>query len=469
MSFAFLACCVVSNTQTFCTMKKIIFLPILLLLIGTGKAPAQVKKWTLRDCIDYAVSNNIGLHRQKLLTESSQANYLKSKMDLLPTLNFESDASMGFGRSIDPVTNLITFKQNISNSYTLSSGIGLFSGLYTINTIEANRFMLKAGIESEKVARNTLVVEILGQYYKALYARGLEEVTRIQTEVSEKQLFRITKMVETGKEALSKQLEMQSTVSSSRLDYTIARNSTNQAVTTLRQMLQLDPSTEFDLLTPNLDSVIIAEGFYRPDSVYTIAANVLPRLRSLEYELKSYRKQLAATRGLISPSLSAGGAIYTGFYKVMNESDIDQSSFKSQLKNNNSQGISITLTVPLFNNYSTGRNIKLARIKRDDAALRLEQEKNNLYSDIENACLDYNRGKDEFRAAQANLQFNKQSFDAVQKKFETGLVDVTDYSAAQAKLLKAEAEALRTRLQVMIRDLTIHLYSTGDYENLINN
>jgi outer membrane protein len=450
-------------------MKKIIFIPILLLLIGTGKAPAQVKKWTLRDCIDYAVSNNIGLQRQRLQTESSQANYLKSKMNLLPTLNFESDASMGFGRSIDPVTNLITFKQNISNSYTLSSGIGLFSGLYTINTIEANRFMLKAGIESEKVARNTLVVEILGQYYKALYARGLEEVTRIQTEVYEKQLFRITKMVETGKEALSKQLEMQSTVSSSRLDYTIARNSTNQAVTTLRQMLQLDPSTEFDLLTPNLDSVIIAEGFYKPDSVYTIAADVLPRLKSLEYELKSYRKQLAATRGLISPSLSAGGAIYTGFYKVMNESDIEQSSFSSQLKNNNSQGISLTLTVPLFNNYSTGRNIKLARIKRDDAALRLEQEKNNLYSDIENACLDYNRGKDEFRAAQANLQFNKQSFDAVQKKFETGLVDVTDYSAAQAKLLKAEAEALRTRLQVMIRDLAIHLYSTGEYENLINN
>jgi outer membrane protein len=455
--------------KQFETMKKIILITTLLLILGTCVATAQVKKWTLKDCIDYAVTNNIGLQRQRLLTESAQANYLKSKMDILPSLNFESDGNMGFGRSIDPVTNLITFKQNISNSYALSSNLELFGGLSTLNTVAANRFMLKAGLEAEKVARNTLVVEILGQYYKALYARGLEEVSKMQLDDSEKQLFRITKMVEIGKEALSKQLEMQSRVSSGRLDYTVAKNSTNQAVTILRQMLQIDPGNEFDLLLPNLDSMIVTEGFYKADSVYNIASEVLPRLKAVEYELKSYKKQYAASKGYISPRLTAGGVIYTGFYKVMNESGIDQSSFNSQLKNNNSQSISLRLQIPIFNNYTTGRNIKMARIKRDDAALRLEQEKNNLYSDIENACLEYNRGKDEFRAAESNLMYNRQSFAAVEKKFETGLVDVTDYSAAQTNLLKAEAEALRTRLEVMVRDLAIHLYSTGEYENLINN
>jgi len=450
-------------------MKKIILIPTLLLLLISGPSPAQDKKWTLKDCIDYAVSNNIGLQRQRLQTESSEASYLKSKLDILPSLNFESDGNMGFGRSIDPVTNLITFKQNVSNSYALNSNIVLFGGLSTINTMEANKFMLKAGIEAEKVARNTLIVQILGQYYKALYSRGLEEVTRLQLEVSEKQLFRITKMVETGKEALSKQLEMQSRVSSGRLDYTVVKNSTNQAITTLRQMLQLDPATEFDLITPALDSMIISEGFYKPDSVYTIASDVLPRLRSLEYELRSYKKQYAAAKGSISPNLTAGGTIYTGFYKVVNESGLDQQAFSTQLKNNNSQALYLRLQIPIFNNYTTGRNIKVARLRRDDAALRLELEKNNLYSEIENACLDYNRGKDEFRAAEANLMYNRQSFAAVEKKFETGLVDVTDYSAAQTNFMKAEAEALRTKLQVMIRELTIRLYSTGEYENLINN
>ena len=127
----------------------------------------------------------------------------------------------------------------------------------------------------------------------------------------------------------------------------------------------------------------------------------------------------------------------------------------------------LSLDIPIFNNYTTGRNMNLAKIRRNDAELRLELEKNSLYTEIENACLDYNRGKDEYTAAAANLEFNKKSFDAVEKKFEAGLVDVTDYSAAKTTLFRAETEALRTRLQLLIRRLSIQFYSTGEYEKII--
>ena len=83
------------------------------------------------------------------------------------------------------------------------------------------------------------------------------------------------------------------------------------------------------------------------------------------------------------------------------------------MNNNFGQAVFLTLNIPIFNNYSTARNIKLAKIKRNDTELRLELEKNNLYTEIENACLNYNRGKDEFAAAGANFEFNKKSFNAV--------------------------------------------------------
>jgi outer membrane protein len=448
-------------------MKKNIFIIILFLILCFQEIHAQVKKWTLEDCINYAVANNIGLQRQKLQSESAEANLLKSRLDILPTLNFGSDANVGFGRSINPVTNLITFKQNLSNSYSLNSSLDLFNGFNTLNTIAANKFLLKAGVESEKIARNTLVIEILSQYYQVIYAKGLEDASKMQADLSEKQLFRILKMVETGREALSRQYEMESRFSADKLAYTVAHNSANQALTTLRQMLQLNPGTDFDLIYPDLDKLLITDLEYAPDSIYAIASQILPRLKSIEFELKANKKQYAATKGFVAPRLSAGGSIYTGYYKVMNETDIDQASFSTQLKNNNSQAVYVSLDIPLFNNYTTGRNIKLARIRMDDAALRLEQEKNNLYMEIENACLDYNRGKDEFSAAAANLDFNKKSFSAVEKKFESGLVDVTDYSAAKTTLFTAETEALRTKLQLLIRKLTIDLYSTGEYQNII--
>jgi outer membrane protein TolC len=195
-------------------MKRVVWLIIInLILCNSGISAQEVKKWTLQDCIDYAVERNIGLQRQMLVTESAEVDFLKAKLNLLPSLNFNSDARVGFGRSIDPVTNLITFKQNLSNSYSLSSSFQLFNGFATLNTISANKFMLKAGLETGKVTRNTLIVNILGAYYQVLYAKGLEDAAKMQLDLSEKQLFRITKMVETGKEALSKQFELESRTS----------------------------------------------------------------------------------------------------------------------------------------------------------------------------------------------------------------------------------------------------------------
>jgi outer membrane protein len=387
-------------------------------------------------------------------------------MDILPSLNAGSDASIQYGRSIDPITNGVTFLQNFRNGYQLTSGITLFNGFTAINTISANKFMLRAGLESEKIARNTLIVDIMGQYYQFLYAKGLEGASKMQLELSEKQLFRIQKMVETGKEALSKEYEMESQVSADRLSYTIAQNTSSQALTTLKQMLQLAPGTEFDLAMPDLENILIIDNNFSTDSIYNLASENLPRLKEIEYELKASKRQVAAAKGKLAPNVSAGAQIFTGYYTLLNDTSY-HSSYSTQMKNNFGQAVGVSINIPIFNNYSTARNIKLAKIRKHDTELRLEQEKNNLYTDIENACLNYNRGKDEFEAANSNFNYNTKSFEAVQKKFETGLIDVTNYSLAKTTLFKAETEALRTKLQLMIRKLTIQFYSTGTYENIL--
>lgn len=447
-------------------IKRFSLLLTIVLACGIETA-GQEKLWTLGDCISYAVANNLSLKRQALQTETASANLLQSKLGVLPSLNMGSDGRIGFGRSVDPVTNLITFKQNISHSYYISTGINIFSGFTALNTLAANRFLLKSGLEAEKVQRNALVIDIMSQFYRVVYAKGLEQASEMQLQSSEEQLFRITKMVETGKEALSRQYEMQSQVSTDKLDYTIAVNTTDQALTTLRQMLQLDPATQFDVAVPDLQTIILPDDKFDSDSVYTIASQTLPRLKAIEYELMASRRNLAASRGFIVPSLSAGGQIFTGFYKVIGEGSGDQVSYSTQLKNNNSQAVFLSLEIPLFNNYRNGRNIRAAKIRRDDTALRLEQEKNLLYTEIENACLDFNRGKDEFAAAQSNFEYNTRSFESVEKRFESGLVDVTVYSEAKTNLFRAETEALRSKLQLVIRKLTLQFYTSGEYEGLM--
>jgi outer membrane protein len=447
-------------------MKRILSILTLFLIFCLQDINAQVKQWTLEDCINYAVTNNIGLQRQRLQTESAQVYFLSSKMNLLPNLNAGSQGDVRFGRSVNPATNIITFNQNLINSYYVSSNIQLFNGFAQVNTISANKYMLLAGLESEKIIRNTLIINIMGQYYQVLYSRGLEDASKMQLDLSEKQLFRITKMVETGKEALSKQYEIQSQASADKLAYTVALNNSSQALTTLKQMLQLPSNTDFDILMPDLNNILITDNTFNTDSIYNLAAQALPRLKEIEYELKASKKQIAAARGYLSPSLSLNGSVSTGYIKDSNADST--AAFTSQLKLNRGEQVSLTLNIPIFNNYATLKNIRLAKIKRNDTALKLEQEKNNLYTEVENACLNYNRGKDEFTAAKSNYDFNKKSFQAVEKKFESGLVDVTEYSVAKTTLFRAETETLRTKLQLLIRKLSIQFYSTGEYQNLMN-
>ena len=449
-------------------MKKTILIMTLLIILGFRELSSQVKKWTIQDCINYAIENNIGLQRDKLQTRSYEADLVKSKMDLTPTLNLASNNMMTFGRSVNPVDNSITLSQSITNSYGIQSDLNLFNGFITLNTIAANKFMVKAGLEMEKITRNRLVVDILGQFYQILYAKGLEDAAKMQLDLSEKQLFRVSKMVETGREAVSKQYELESRVSADRLAYVTAQNTTSQAITTMKQMLQLEPGTEFDILLPDLDQIIIQDVTFSTDSVYALAAEVLPRLKEITYELNAAKKQLAASRGYNYPKLTTSGLIGTGYYKTIG-SESPAASYRDQLKNNNEQRIYLTLSIPIFNRYSAARSVKLAKLKRDDTQLRLELEKNNLYSEIENACLNYNRGRAEYEASRDNLSYNHKSFTSVEKKFESGLIDVTDYTVAKTTLFSAETEALRTKLQLLVRKLAVELYSTGEYENLVLN
>lgn len=108
-------------------------------------------------------------------------------------------------------------------------------------------------------------------------------------------------------------------------------------------MLQLEPGTEFEILMPDLNNMVITDMTYNTDSIYSIASEVLPRLKSINFELQASKKQYAISKGNISPSLVAGGSIYTGFYNVISDASLKQDPYTTQLKNNNSQSLNLTL------------------------------------------------------------------------------------------------------------------------------
>lgn len=441
-------------------MKKIIF--TLLLIAGVGIVVSGQEKWSLEKCISYAIENNIALKRQQVQTEQNRTNLKQSRAALLPNLNFQSSGAMNFGRSVDPVTNTITFNQNIQNSYFMGSNITVFNGFALANRISASKFMYEMGLELEQANKDLLTVDITNAYFQVLMYRGVVSTARKQLEVSEQQLHRISVMVETGAESKTTKLEIQSQVSNDRLLLTQAINNEMIALESLKQLLQLDSSTDFNISEESLLVNVGEDMTTDVDSVFNTAKEILPGINALVLQAEARKKLVKAAIGEATPELTFSGGWRTGYYDAMMEG-VATTPFPEQLKNNNNQSLSATITIPIFNRWYSGSNIKRAKLNLQDAELQLQQEYNTLYSQVTNATLELEAAKDEHMAIKDSKEYSDLAFTAVEKKFQTGMANATEFAEARRQKFYAEVNLLRVQLQYNLKMMMLKYYLTGQW------
>ena len=438
----------------------IITISVLVLVTTCEQSLSAQDKWTLEECIAYAEENNIALKRSSVITDKRKSDLLTRRMELLPDLSLQSQGSMNFGRSVDPETNTITFNKNITNYYYLGTGLTLFNGFAQLNRISAARYLHLSGEQAEEQQKNLLILDIVNAYYRSLMAKGTVKSAAEQVEVSRQQLHNTEVLVETGAESMTTLLEIQSQLSYDKLLLTQAKTNAGITIEDLRLLLQLEPGVPFDIEEKSDLIIVETDDLSDTDSIYKNSVNVLPRIKTLELQTTARKKQLAAAKGLSMPELDMFAGWRTGYYDAMVPGE-DPIPFTDQLRNNTNQYIGVSLNIPIFNNWYNRNNIKQAKLDLLDSELELHQEKNALYNEISQACFELISVKDEFLSAVDNLEFNKLSFEAVNKKFETGLASATEFAEAKEALFAAEVNLLSSKLQYKLKEMTVNFYMTG--------
>jgi outer membrane protein len=369
---------------------------------------------------------------------------------------------MNFGRSVDPETNTITFNQNISNYYYLGTGITVFNGFAKLNRISAAKFMQLSSQQAEEEQKNLLALDIVNAYYAALMAKGTVKTAAEQLELSKAQLHKTEVLVETGAESRTTLLEIQSQLSNDRLLLSQARTNAGISMEQLRLLLQLEPGIPFDIADEKESVIVRADESVDRDSIYNNSLGLLPRIKTLELQKSAMQKELRVAKGLSLPELSMFAGWRTGYYDAMISGE-DPTPFIEQVRNNTNQNIGLSLNIPLFNNWYNRNNVKQARLDLKDAELQLQNEKNALYNEVSKACFELVSVKDEYLSAADNLEYNKLSFEAVSKKFDTGLASATEFAEAKKSLFAAEINLLRAELQYMLKEMTVKFFMTGEW------
>lgn len=432
-----------------------IYFILLLVLLGGNSLLAQ-QKWTLNQCISFAIENNINLHEYKIAEEIALENVRQSRRNSLPSISASSSAGLSFGRSVDPNTNSYVTTEFFNNSYGLSTSLTVFDGFCLKNRIKYSQFTKQASEFKRKNAGDDLAFSVMNAFFDVVYYTGMLEIAKEQVEASKISLKTTEKKVEVGLQAKSNLLEMRANLESEELNKIKINNLIIKASLRLKQLMNYISHDVMNLVDESC--LVYNEDISEPQYLFDEYLSWSPYYQSIEASLKATEKSLSISRSSLYPSISAYGSFNTGFYETSTNEQGETIKFGEQFKNNRSQYLGASLSIPIFNRWAGRSSVKKSKLAIKIAKANREDEKQKMFFEVVNNLADLEAQHKEYEQYQKSLEVDAMAFDAAEKKFEQGLIDINDYYIAKNRLANTQSQVLRSRTQWQIKMKTLEFY-----------
>ncbi|MFI3322884.1 MAG: TolC family protein [Rikenellaceae bacterium] len=436
--------------------KKQIFIVAILSLLSVS-AMAQ-KKWTLSECIDYALEHNISLEQLELSTSQSEIELNTAKNSRLPSLSASLGASSYFGRGPSRDGTYVDNTQ-ISTSANISADLPIYNGGSIKNNIIASELNLKSAIAQYDAAKEDISLQIVSLYLQVLYSKELYRVAENQLELTSSYSVRSKILLENGKsseadyyEALS--LEAKDKLTLSQMKSQLAINLLN-----LSQALNLDNSSDFDVATPDIssfDSMIISP-LESSEQVYDYAVENRPDILSSEYTLESLEYQHKVIKASTLPSINLSGGYSNSYYNSFTEDAVNE-RFREQMRQNGSETVGLSISIPIFNRFATRNRLRSSKISMRNQELAIKDKKVNLYKQIEQAYQNAVLSRDNFVASQSSLTSSQKAFEYAKIKADEGRSTVFDFNDSKNRLISSESELLKAKYEYIFNKKILDFY-----------
>ena len=415
--------------------------------------------WSLEDCIDYALKNNISLKQSELNIELNKNEYFQSKMELLPSVNISNSLSNNRGRYINPFTN--EFDEEVSSSLNLSynSNFSLFNGFKNINQIKkAANESLKSIYDLES-AQNDLISSIALSYLQILFNEELYQTSESQLDLTKNQENRIKTLVEAGSIAQGELLNIQSQLALEEQQLIQAENQLNLSKLQLAQLLELNQYENLNVLKLDI-KVPIFKIQNNINTDYAIALNTQSSIKSSELQINSAIYDLKIAKANYLPNLSIGHRISTLYLDNVD----DMFTFNEQLENNQQSAIYLSLNIPIFNKWSVRNSVAQSKIQIENSQLNAQQAKNQLRKNMEQAYADQLAAYKKYQATQKAVIAFKEAFTYINERYELGMVNSYEFNESKNKLISAESDELRAKYDLIFKVKLYEFYTSLKFE-----
>lgn len=436
-------------------MKRLIVMTLFLLGVNAGLiAQDDGIKWSLQDCIDHAVENNITIKEAALDKAGAEVDYEESKMSRLPNLSGSVSQSLTSGSSIDPITSDFVSHNIYATSLGLNSSVTLFQGNQINNQIKRSRLLVDGNSFYMEEAKNNVILSITEAYLQALYNKESIVIAENTLASAEKEEARAKARYDAGDIAIKDYTDAQSQSASFRYDFIAAKNNYAQQVLTLKQLLELGPEVDFDIETKEVEAVPSLV----PDKieVYTTALEKMPEIGGSKNDVEVAEKSLDIAKGAYLPTLSLTGGLGSGY---TNTQDLN---FYDQLDVNFYKRVGLSLSIPIFQRYSTKAQVANAKIDIEKAKLSLNTKEKELYKKVETAWLNAIAYQEQLEALRVARDAAQKSYELAQKQYELGGLSTVDLVVSQNTYVNATQKYTQTKYLRLLYSQLLEFYQGND-------
>ena len=310
-------------------------------------------------------------------------------------------------------------------------------------------------------AKNDIRMQVAQAYVQILYNMELADVARRQIEIDSQQVARLQAFVNNGRASQAQLSQQQSTLAQAHLTATQAENTLRLSVLTLSQLLELPSPEGFSIVRPEVGAIVgdVLTTVPSPEVIYQEALGIKPEVQAEQLRLSAAERSINIAKAALYPKLNFSAGLQSNYYKT---NGMKADPFFTQLKNNFSQYIGLSLSVPIFTRFQTRNSIRSARIDRENQQLQLENVKKSLYKEIQQVYYNAIAADSKYHSSETAAQSSKDAFTLTQAKYENGKASMTEFNEAKNNYLKAESNLIQARYEYLYQTALLDFYRGKD-------
>ena len=467
-------------------MKNYSLLAILLLF--SSLLTAQQKEWTLDECVNYALENNIQVKQTQLDVELSELEKRDAIGNFIPSINANASNAWNTGLTQSVTTGILINQTTRNFSAGATAGLTLFDGLRNFNQLQRAKMSRIASEYSLDKMKDDIALFVADAYLQVLFNKQNLEVLRAQNEVTKEQLVRTQDLVDAGVLPQGDLLEIRATMADENQRMILAENQIQISLISLAQTLGIQDYQNFDIVDRDYD---IFGNEILENSVY----DVINRAKEERSEIKiaEANKELAEmdvelAKGAYLPTLNAffnyntresgqptvGSVIdpdnptrQIGVVESTNEVVVAPNTratlgsplpFFEQLYLNDGITYGFQVNVPILNGFATRNQVRRNEVNVKRAEFQLEQAELDLEANVYQAYTDAKGAFEVYEAALVASEAQERAYEYATERYDVGLTNAFDFSQAKIRYENTQREALRAKYDYIFKLKVVELY-----------